>query len=307
MTVSRLRLCFQACLFDFSTWRHLIAGVRRVGQLTLPALKLSIRAFIITLQLQPHRAEAYPLLAGSTVTGCHKCCYSLMSSVSLDAHTLSVVTSTNISLRLIGRFVEESTMAQQLVRSDLVRVGVAASQILRLLLLGIVSVFFLLMFLMWSCGTPSDTTLRSQFQSHRSELDTLARMSQEDADGIRITDNVTRLEKDWGWARPNSKKGITREKWNQYRRLFREVELSGLDKDKVGNVYFVAATDFAAGGTTKGFVHCINFGDRDKTFLPCVAQHDRGQVEGAGDNGYSYRKLGQNWYIFETWDKAVPQ
>jgi hypothetical protein len=198
-------------------------------------------------------------------------------------------------------------MAQQLVRSDLARVGVAASKLARLLLLGIVSVFSLLMFLLWSCDAPSDTTLRSQFQSHRFELDTLARMSQEDADGIRITDNFTRLEKDWAWARPNSKTGITREKWNQYRRLFREVELSGLDKDKVGNVYLVAATGFIAGRTTKGFVHCINFGDRDKTFLPCVEQRDRGQVEEAGDNSYSYRKLAQNWYIFETWAKADSQ
>jgi hypothetical protein len=127
-------------------------------------------------------------------------------------------------------------------------------------------------------------------------------MSQEDADGIRITDNYGRLENDWGGARPKSKRGITREKWNEYRRLFREVELSGLDKDKAGNVYFVAfATDFVGGGTTKGFVHCVNFGDRDKAFLPCVDQRDSGQVEEAGYKGYSYRKLGQNWYIFETW------
>jgi len=192
--------------------------------------------------------------------------------------------------------------AQRVIRGDLARVGVAASKILGRLLLGIVSLSFLLMFLMWSCGGPSDTTLRSQFQSHRSELDVLARMSQEDADGIRITDNFRRLEDDWGGARPKSKRGITREKWSEYRRLFREAELSGFDKDKAGNVYFVAfATDFVGGGATKGFVHCVNFGDRDKAFLPCVDQRDSGQVEEAGDKGYSYRKLGQNWYIFETW------
>jgi hypothetical protein len=196
---------------------------------------------------------------------------------------------------------------QTVVRGDLARVGVAASKILGLLLLGIVSLFSLLMFLAWSCEAPSDTALTSQFQSHRSELNTLALMSQEDADGIRITGNFARLENDWGWARPKSKREITREKWNEYRRLFREVHLRGLDKDKVGNVYFVAATDFFAGDTTKGFVHCIHFGDRDQTFLPCVEQRDRGQVEEAGDKRYSYRKLGQNWYIFETWAKAVSQ
>jgi|GEM_PF-1421325 len=205
--------------------------------------------------------------------------------------------------RIVGR-----DSAQVVVRGDLARVLVAASKILGLLLLGIVSLFSLLMFLMWSCAPPSDTTLTSQFQSHRSELDALARMSQEDANGIRITGTFKSLENDWGWARPKSKRGITREKWNEYQRLFREVDLSGLDKDKVGNVYLVAhATDLITGGATKGFVHCINFGDPSKTFLPCVEQRDRGQVEEAGAKGYSYRKLGENWYIFETWTKAVPQ
>jgi len=192
--------------------------------------------------------------------------------------------------------------AQRVVRGDLGRVTIGASKILGLLLLGIVSLCLLFMFLMWSYGAPSDTSLKSQFESHRSEFDALARMSVEDADGVRITDNFETLENHWGWARPNSKKGMTREKWNEYRRLFRQVELSGLDKDMAGNVYFVAhATDFVA-RATKGFVHCLNSGAGDKTFLPCAEQHDRGQIEEAGDKGYSYRRLDQNWYIFETWD-----
>ena len=191
--------------------------------------------------------------------------------------------------------------APMVVRGDLARVVIAASKMLARSLLGIVVLFLMLLLFMWLWDVPSDTTLRSQFQSHRSELEALARMSQEDADGIRITGNSKRLENDWWWASPKPKRGITGEKWIEYRRLFRQVDLSGLDKDKVGNVYFVAATDFVGGGTTKGFVHCINFGGRDKAFLPCAEQQDRGQVEEAGDKGYSYRKLGQDWYIFETW------
>jgi hypothetical protein len=193
--------------------------------------------------------------------------------------------------------------AQPVVRGDPARVAIVASKILGLLSLGIVSLFFLIMFLMWSYGPPSDTSLRSQFESHRSEFDALARMSQEDADGIRVTANFETLENRWGWARPDSRRGMTREKWNEYHRLLREVELSGLDKDKAGNVYFVAHdANFFARGATKGFVHCVHSGAGAKTFLPCVEQHDRGQIEEAGDKGYSYLKIAQNWYIFETWD-----
>jgi hypothetical protein len=250
-----------------------------------------------------------------------------------------------ISLRLIPRFVEESAMARPLslseincvrklsphfelgqslpgthrsplsragmdsdpivVRGDLARVACVASRMLGRLLLGSVSLFSVAIFLMWSCDVPSDTTLRSQFQSYRSELDALARMSQEDADGITITNNFGRLESNLGWARTKSRKAITREKWNEYRELFRAVHLSRLVKDNAGNVYLVAAAEFAPRGATKGFVNCIHFGNRDHTFLPCVERHEIGQVEEAGDKGYSYRHLDQGWYIFETWPRTV--
>jgi hypothetical protein len=193
------------------------------------------------------------------------------------------------------------------VRGDLVRVAVASSKILGLLLLGIVLLFSVLIFLLWSCAPPSDETLRSQFQSHRSELDALVRLSLEDADGISITENFGRLESNLGWARGKSRREISREKWNEYRHLFHQVHLSGLVKDKLGNVYLIASAEFAARGTTKGFVHCVSIGEHSQTFLPCAEQHDNGQELEAGDKGYSYQKLGQNWYIFETWAKATRQ
>lgn len=134
-------------------------------------------------------------------------------------------------------------------------------------------------------------------------------MSQEDADGIRITDNFKKLALDWSWARPKRKRGMTFERWTEYRRLLREVGLSGFDKDQAGNVYFIAyATNSAAGhaisAASKGFVHCSNAGNRDHVFrdtvfLPCT-QRARQQLEPAGDKSSSYRDLGHNWYLFET-------
>jgi hypothetical protein len=177
-------------------------------------------------------------------------------------------------------------------------------------MLGIISLLSLLMFLMWLCGTPSDKTLLTEFKSHRSQLDTLARMSQQDADGIRISDNFKKLEIDWGWAGPKSKRGMTLERWTEYRRLLCELDLTGFDKDKAGNVYFIAfASDLAPGGATsgasKGFIHCINGGEREQVFFPCIEQRDRVQDEATGDQGYSYRALGQNWYLFETWATEI--
>jgi hypothetical protein len=63
----------------------------------------------------------------------------------------------------------------------------------------------------------------------------LVRMSNEDADMIRIADDFTRTKSNWGWPRPEPTWGITPQRWDEYRRLFRQVGLSaGLQKDGVG-------------------------------------------------------------------------
>jgi hypothetical protein len=191
--------------------------------------------------------------------------------------------------------------AQTVARSRLTKALIVLSKVVGFLLLGI---FVLVLLLMWSCKATSDKALSKRFQGHHSELETLARMSQENAEVIRVADGFTRIKNDWGWPRPESKWGITRDRWDEYRRLFRAVGLSGgLEKDEVGNVYFIAHTEgLVTGGATKGFVHCVSVGDLDKSFLPCVEQRDQGQFGSQSDKGYSYRKLSQTWYIFETWD-----
>ena len=203
---------------------------------------------------------------------------------------------------------------QVVVRSDLARAVAAAKKILGLVLLGIVSLLSLVTLLLWLSAPLSDAALVSQFKNYHSELDTLARMSRDDgdADGIKITDNFKKLEIDWAWARPKPKRGMTFERWIEYRRLLREADLRGFDKDTAGNVYFIAyATNSDAGsaasGASKGFVRCIHAGDRNTVFLPCREQRDPGHVEVAGEQSSSYRKLGENWYLFETSTNTVRQ
>jgi hypothetical protein len=192
--------------------------------------------------------------------------------------------------------------AQTVARGLLGRVLVVVLRVVGLMMLGII---LLLLLLMWSCASPSDKSLTKRFQRHRSQLETLVRMSQEDVEVIRVADNFTRVKDDWSWPRPESKWGITLERWNEYRRLFRKVGLNaGLEKDKVGNVYLIAHTEgIVAHGRSKGLVYCISSGDSDSAYLPCAEQHEEGQQgHHDGYGGYSYRKLTQNWYIFEQWN-----
>lgn len=166
------------------------------------------------------------------------------------------------------------------------------------------SVVVLVILLMWACSAPSDKSLANRFARHRSEFETLARMSHEDADVIRIADDFTRLKNNWNWPRSESTWGITLERWNEYRRLFRRVGLSaGLEKDGPGNVYFIAHTaGLAVHGSSKGLVYCFVSGAPDETFLPCAEHQQQGRQEYKPGRGYSYRKLDGNWYIFEDWN-----
>lgn len=84
-------------------------------------------------------------------------------------------------------------------------------------------------------GRPrSDTWMREHLSHHRADFDRLVRMSAEDyrARGvIRIAHDFTRLEKNWAWPRPEEDWGITKARWDEYRALFRTLQLpSGLER-----------------------------------------------------------------------------
>ena len=168
----------------------------------------------------------------------------------------------------------------------------------------VLGIALLALLLLWSCSSPSDKSLAQRFNRHRSEFETLVRMLQEDADVIRIADDFTRLKDNWGWPRPESQWGVSRNRWNEYRKLFRRVGLrAGLQKDAVGNVYFMAFTEgLALHGASKGFVYCGSVGNPDDVFLPCSEHHESGLVERTPGRGSSYRRLKENWYIFEDWN-----
>jgi hypothetical protein len=185
------------------------------------------------------------------------------------------------------------------VAEGLARFLIIVAKILGVLLAGLA---LLVLVLMWSCAAPSDASLSRQFKRHRAEFDALSRMSQQEAEVIRITDDFTGLKNNWAWPRPEAEWGIRSGRWDQYRRLFRAAGVrDGLSKDEIGNVYFIVHTKgLVIGGKSKGLVRCFCFGDAGNVFLPCTEQRDRGQ-SGGPTEGSSYRRLEADWYIYEEW------
>src|SRR5882672_11381935 len=85
-------------------------------------------------------------------------------------------------------------------------------------------------------GSPrSETWMREHFQAARTDFERLVVMSNEDfakTRVIRVAPDFTRLADDWSWPRPEAKWGVSKERWDEYRVLFRRLELSaGLNRD----------------------------------------------------------------------------
>jgi len=142
-------------------------------------------------------------------------------------------------------------------------------------------------------GRPrSESWLRSHFAENRDAFERLADMSNEDFDNgqvIRIADDFTRLIDNWSWPRPEAEWGVTPQRWNEYRALFRSLKLpAGLSRqgDDYGLIMLMMhGIGLAGEGSETGYLWSREMPqqiDDDQQFLAVI------QLEG-------------NWYLYE-WD-----
>jgi hypothetical protein len=106
----------------------------------------------------------------------------------------------------------------------------------------------------------SDRALILNFEDHAAQFVELVKMSNEDPKVIRIAQDYTRLEDNWNWPRPETQWGITGPRWDEYRRLFTKLGLTGgLDRvaEPKGTIVYLIA--FSMGivnrGISKGYAY----------------------------------------------------
>ena len=133
--------------------------------------------------------------------------------------------------------------------------------------------------------------MRHNLEEHRADFEQLVRMANDDyarTKVIRIANDFTRLEQNWGWPRPESEWGITAERWNHYRALFRKLQLpAGLDRagERYNGLHFmVYGVGMAGEGREYGYLWSPT---------PPTAINSPGQQE------YTTRPFGGEWYRYE--------
>jgi hypothetical protein len=87
--------------------------------------------------------------------------------------------------------------------------------------LGLSAVAIIAVFAARGCSVPSDQALRDRFLANRVDFERLVAMSNEDSHLTRIAPDFTWLDDDVSWPRRNV--GISEQRWNDYRELFRGV------------------------------------------------------------------------------------
>lgn len=150
---------------------------------------------------------------------------------------------------------------------------------------------------------PSDSDLEKTFYRHEPDFNKLVGMVKQDAHVVRIAHDFTWLETNAAWPRPESELGFSKERWDEYRRLFNKLGLKeGVYRPEgyagaEGQVIFmpVSLTGLATGGDEKGYAYVM------KKVSPLVDSLDNITIQ-VQSLVPVYKKLKGNWYLYYLWD-----
>jgi hypothetical protein len=142
---------------------------------------------------------------------------------------------------------------------------------------------------------PSDDSLIQNFQNHEADFELLVRMAKEDSHVVRIASDFTWTDTNAAWPRPESELGFSAERWDEYRRLFKKLELkAGILNYQPDLVLLTASTQgLLTGGSGKGYAYSL------KEPSPIVESLDNVSFKGSEKSmNFAYWKLKGNWYLF---------
>jgi hypothetical protein len=111
---------------------------------------------------------------------------------------------------------------------------------------------------MWSCEPPSIETLESRFPRQRGDLETIVSMSDHDAQLTRIDPNWLQTH-EHQYLQYSPETGITRERWDEYRRLFARNDITqGIQRDPESGDAFIIVKSIGLlnRGNSNGYLYC---------------------------------------------------
>jgi len=170
--------------------------------------------------------------------------------------------------------------------------------------IGIVALILLLWWML-RLNQPSDQSLEQRFFKQRVDLERLVAMMDEDWQMSRIARDFTWRQNSAAWPRPESEWGISRKRWDDYRKIFTEAGfgLGTNRREKSSDVMVIAwSWGIVPSGISVSYLHCgPPRNGYTHTEPPCVEKMDSGvgMHEHSTSYDYRYKKITENWYIYE--------
>jgi hypothetical protein len=166
-------------------------------------------------------------------------------------------------------------------------------------------VLLLIGLLHWYMTPPSDTALQRRFFEHRADLEQIVKMMEQDVHMVRIAKDFTRKDDNWNSERPKSEWGISEQRWNQYREIFRraDVPIGTQRGEKSNDIEIVAwAAGLSIAGESVSYLRCGKpSAGLVNAYPPCLERKESGRID---ENGHliRYRRIEGDWYIFDDDD-----
>jgi hypothetical protein len=173
--------------------------------------------------------------------------------------------------------------------------------------------------LLWWAQPPSLSALQSKFASRHSDLETILRMSNEDANFTRIAPDFLDRDADGQFAAGrfragDPKAGLPESRWKAYRNIYAKNGIQlGIQRDNAGDA-FIMVNSFGLlnDGHTSGYLYCastpVPISDAAR-FQPCVLHQEKGRHNfdpntPQNDNyfqaeGYLFQKLDEHWFAYD--------
>lgn len=140
-----------------------------------------------------------------------------------------------------------------------------------------------------------DEVLLNNFQQHKADFDLLARMAKQDSNMVRIADDFTWTTDSVAYPRPESELGITNERWEEYKKIFKKIKLdNGILNYQPDKTFLMASSrGLLTGGSSKGYAYLT-----EKPEIVVDSLNDFQFEKSEKRRLAAYKQITENWYLY---------
>lgn len=162
-----------------------------------------------------------------------------------------------------------------------------------------------------------DEVLLKNFQENKADFDLLAQMAEQDSNMVRIADDFTWTNESATYPRPESELGISNERWEEYKKIFRKIKLdNGIRnyQSDQGVVYdtkaeknisvssgyqfkqvflYASRQGLVTGGSSKGYAYL-----KEKPEIVVDSLNDFQFEKSEERRLVAYKQITENWYLY---------